>query len=266
MCEVLEVSRSGYYAWKSSQNSKKDNESLKLEIKRVFFENKRRYGSPRVHKQLRIDGISCGRHRVARLMREETLVARRRRKYRTVLSEQHNRAKVENILNRKFDVNEPNKVWATDVSYFWTQKGWIHLAVVMDLYSRRIIGWSMKNKVDQYLTRDALVMALSQRERQEGLIHHSDQGSEYTNHSYQDFVKEQKLIPSMSRSGECYDNAVVESFFKTIKAELSKQQKFKTPEDARSAIFEYIEIFYNKKRLHSTLGYVSPVEYERKCS
>lgn len=262
---MLEVSRSGYYAWNVYKKSKREqeNELLRTEIKRVFFESKRRYGSPRVHKQLAVEGIACGRHRVAKLMRQEELIARKKRKYRRVLSERDYRAMAKNILNRAFNVKEPNKVWATDVSYFWTQKGWIHLAIVMDLYSRRIIGWSMKNKVDQSLTQDALEMALSQREPQEGLIHHSDQGAEYTNHAYQGLVKEHNMVVSMSRRGECHDNAVAESFFKSIKVELVKQQKFRTPEEARSAIFEYIEIFYNRKRLHSTLGYISPVEYER---
>ena len=265
MCDVLEVSRSGYYAWSRCQKSRREqaNESLKPEVKRVFLESKRRYGSPRVHKQLMIEGIACGRHRVAKLMRAQELMARRKRKYRKVWSERDYRANARNVLNREFDVKEPNKVWATDVSYFWTQSGWIHLAIVMDLYSRRIIGWSMHKRVDQSLTRDALEMALSQREPQKGLIHHSDQGAEYTNYAYQGFVKEHNMVASMSRRGECHDNAVVESFFKSIKVELVKQQKFRTPEEARSAIFEYIEIFYNRKRLHSTLGYVAPVEYER---
>lgn len=239
------------------------NELLKTEIKRVFFESKKRYGSPRVHKQLAIEGIACGRHRVAKLMRRQELIARRKRKYRKVLSERDYRAMAKNVLNRAFNVTEPNKVWATDVSYFWTQSGWIHLAIVMDLYSRRIIGWSMNKKVDQFLTKDALEMALGQREPRQGLIHHSDQGAEYTNHAYQNLVKEHNMVVSMSRRGECHDNAVAESFFKSIKVELVKQQKFRTPEEARSAIFEYIEIFYNRKRLHSTLGYVAPVEYER---
>lgn len=265
MCSVLEVSRSGYYAWSYRKLSQREreNELLRIEVKRVFFESKRRYGSPRVYRQLKIEGIRCGRHRVARLMRREAMIARRRRKYCRVLSAQHYRAQANNVLNREFNVQQPNKVWATDVSYFWTQKGWIHLAIVMDLYSRRIIGWSMKSKVDQFLTQDALNMALNQREPEKGLIHHSDQGAEYTNHAYQSLVKEHHMIVSLSRRGECHDNAVAESFFKSIKVELVKQQKFRNPEEARSAIFEYIEIFYNRKRLHSTLGYAAPVDYER---
>ena len=265
MCEMLKISRSGYYAWNGRTMSRHEQKNilLKEEIKRVFFENKKRYGSPRVHKQLKTEKIVCGRHRVARLMREEDLVARRKRKYRKVWSERDYRANAMNVLNRQFDVKEPNKVWATDVSYFWTRSGWIHLAIVMDLYSRRIIGWSMNKRVDQVLTQDALRMALNQREPRQGLIHHSDQGAEYTNHAYQNLVKEHNMVVSMSRRGECHDNAVAESFFKSIKVELVKQEKFKTPEEARSAIFEYIEIFYNRKRLHSTLGYLSPTEYER---
>jgi putative transposase len=265
MCSVLEVSRSGYYSWSSRRKSQREqqNESLRDEIKRVFFESKRRYGSPRVYRQLKYEGVVCGRHRVAKLMRREELVARKKRKYLRVLSERHYRAQAQNVLNREFAVKEPNKVWASDVSYFWTQKGWIHLAIVMDLYSRRIIGWSMRNKVDQTLTQDALGMALQQRQPKQSLLHHSDQGAEYTNHAYQSLVKEHNMIVSLSRRGECHDNAVAESFFKSIKVELVKQQKFKDPEEARSAIFEYIEIFYNRKRLHSTLGYISPADYER---
>lgn len=265
MCETLEVSRSGYYAWSAYKMNQREQKNVLLreEIKRVFFESKRRYGSPRIYKQLKAERIICGRHRVARLMREQSLVARRKRKYRKVWSERDYRANASNVLNRQFNVKDPNKVWATDVSYFWTRSGWIHLAIVMDLYSRRIIGWSMNKKVDQVLTQNALKMALNQRKAQKGLIHHSDQGAEYTNHVYQNLVKEHNMIVSMSRRGECHDNAVVESFFKSIRVELVKQQKFKTPEEARSAIFEYIEIFYNRKRLHSTLGYVAPAEYER---
>lgn len=266
MCALLEVSRSGYYAWSRHETSRREieNESLRAEIKRVFFESKRRYGSPRVHRQLILEGIACGRHRVARLMRQEELVARRRRRYHRVLSERDYRAQARNVLNREFAVKQPDRVWAADVSYFWTQKGWVHLAVVMDLCSRRIIGWSMRSKVDQSLSQAALVMAMQQRQPPKGLLHHSDQGAEYTNHAYQCLVKEHNMIVSLSRKGECHDNAVVESFFKTIKVELAKQHKFKTPEEAHSAIFEYIEIFYNRKRLHSTLGYASPVEYERR--
>lgn len=260
MCQMLKVSRSGYY-----RRDCKPKEPLKLreEIKRIFIESRKNYGSPRIYRQLKSEGIICGRHRVARLMREEGMVARKRRRYKKPISAQRGQALADNLLNREFQVKAKDCVWACDVSYFWTQTGWIHLAIVMDLYSRRIIGWSMGEQIDKELTQNALQMALMSRQPTKAIMHHSDQGKEYTNNDYQALLKEQNMIISMSRKANCYDNAVVESFFKTIKAELARKTKFKTRQEAKSAIFEYIEIFYNRKRMHSTLGYLSPVEYEQ---
>ena len=242
---MLKISRSGYYAWNGRTMSRHEQKNilLKEEIKRVFFENKKRYGSPRVHKQLKTEKIVCGRHRVARLMREEDLVARRKRKYRKVWSERDYRANAMNVLNRQFDVKEPNKVWATDVSYFWTRSGWIHLAIVMDLYSRRIIGWSMNKRVDQVLTQDALRMALNQREPRQGLIHHSDQGAEYTNHSYQNLVKEHNMVVSMSRRGECHDNAVAESFLNQSKLSWLNKKNSKLPKKRDQPFLNILKSF-----------------------
>jgi len=263
MCKVLKVSRSGYYRWQKQQE-KQDSPNLLLnDIRRIFNESRKSYGSPRIYHQLKTEGIPCGRHRIARYMREDGIVARKRKKYKKPVSQQRIQPMANNILNRKFQVNDKNSVWACDVSYFWTRNGWIHLAIVMDLFSRKIIGWSMSKRVDKELTQNALKMALIHREPDHAVMHHSDQGAEYTNKDYQALLNENQMSISMSRKANCYDNAVVESFFKTIKAELARKQKFNTQDEAKSSIFEYIEIFYNRKRLHSTLGYLSPMEYER---
>ncbi len=268
MCQVTGVSRSGYYRWQYQQDLPKSNEDQILlgNIQRAFQDSRKSYGAPRIYRQLKSEGIACGRHRIARLMREDGIVARRRRQYKKPVSAQRIQPFASNILNRQFQVNTKDRVWACDVSYFWTHTGWIHLAIVMDLYSRRIIGWSMNNRVDKELTQDALGMAFTNRNPSASITHYSDQGAEYTNKDYQTLLKEHNMIISMSRKANCYDNAVVESFFKTIKAELARKTKFKTQDEAKSAIFEYIEVFYNRKRMHSTLGYLSPVEYERSGS
>ena len=264
MCRILGVSRSGYYRRSVQENIFNPQElALRQKIQRTFKESRRNYGSPRIYRQLKSEGLRCGRHRIARFMREDGLVARKRRQYKKPVSLQRGQALADNILDRKFNVQTKDSVWACDVSYFWTQAGWLHLAIVMDLYSRRIIGWSMNTQIDKELTQDALQMALTNREPKAVVIHHSDQGKEYTNNDYQALLRQQNMVVSMSRKANCHDNAVVESFFKTIKTELARKIKFKTPQEAKSAIFEYIEVFYNRKRMHSTLGYVSPMEFER---
>ena len=263
MCKVLKVSRSGYYRWQKNQVQQECPDHLLNDIRRVFIESRKSYGSPRIYRQLKAENVPCGRHRVARYMREDGIVARKRRKYRKPVSKQRIQPIADNVLNRQFNVNQKNTVWACDTSYFWTRKGWIHLAIVMDLFSRKIIGWSMSAQHDKELTISALKMALENRKSDHTVMHHSDQGGEYTNKDYQALLNEHQMNISMSRRANCYDNAVVESFFKTIKSELTRKQKFTTQDEARSAIFEYIEIFYNRKRIHSTLGYLSPVEYER---
>lgn len=265
MCEVLEVSRSGYYAWRRRMPSQREvaDGHITDDIKRVFFENKKRYGSPRIYHQLKREGVLCGRHRIARIMQTEGLIARRRRRYKKPVSVQRTLPVAANVLNRNFMVSRVNTVWASDVTYFWTRSGWIHLAVVIDLYSRRVIGWSMKDRIDAKSSKDALEMAIINRSPKQKLLHHSDQGAEYSNKEYQSMLNQRGFIASMSRKANCYDNAVVESFFKSIKAELGKQRRFDTKQEAKLALFEYIEIYYNRKRLHSTLGYRSPEEFEK---
>jgi len=265
MCEVLGVSRSGYYAWKKRPQSARAQENVYLidQIKRVYMKNRRVYGSPRIHLSLVEEGVACGKNRIARLMRENDIQAEqhRRIKRKAVYT---STARVANLVERRFNVTEANKIWAADITCFWTGSGWLNLAIVMDLYSRRIIGWAMKSRMSEELTIAALEMALLNRRPKSGLIVHTDQGSQYQSQAYQERLRERKLLPSMSRRGDCYDNAVVESFFKTLKTELLLEDRFKSREQGSAVIFEYIEIFYNKKRLHSTLGYVSPEQFEMK--
>jgi transposase InsO family protein len=265
MCRVLQVSKSGYYAWIRRPVSRraKTNARLVDEIKFTYTENRKAYGSPRIHVALQKKGIACGHNRVARLMRLNCIIAQRqfRRKHSRATS--HGRSLVSNLVNRNFRVSKPNRVWAADITVLWSGSGWLYLAVVMDLYSRRIIGWAMQKRMTDDLTISALKMAVDQRNPKGELVHHSDQGSQYASDSFRQELARHHIAPSMSRKGNCYDNAVVESFFKTLKAEIQKEDRSKTREETRSRIFEYIEVFYNRKRLHSTLGYRSPVEYER---
>lgn len=266
MCGVLNVSRSGYYAWETRQPSKRCKENILLlkEIEKAYSLNRKVYGSPRIHAKLKAEGYRCGVNRVARIMRDNDIQAQQHRKIKRK-AVYRSTSKVANLLDRQFYVTKPNKVWAADITCFWTGSGWLNLAIVMDLYSRRIVGWSMQSRMTEQMTINALDMAILNRRPNNRLMHHSDQGSQYQSQALQKKLKRYKIIPSMSRKGECYDNAVVESFFKTLKSELSIQQsKFKTREEAKAMIFEYIEIFYNKQRIHSTLGYLSPYEYEMK--
>jgi putative transposase len=266
MCSVLNVSRSGYYAWKNRRPSKHcmENAMLLKEIEKSYCANRKVYGSPRIHAALKTQGYQCGVNRIAKIMRTNDIQAQqhRRMKRKVVYV---STAKVPNLVDRQFIVSQPNKIWAADITCLWTGTGWLNLAIVMDLYSRRIIGWSMQSRMTEQLTIGALEMALLNRKPDCELIHHSDQGSQYQSQALQERFKKYKIVPSMSRKGECWDNAVVESFFRTLKQELNvRDSKFKTREEAKSAIFDYIEVFYNKKRIHSTLGYVSPCEFEMK--
>ena len=265
MCRVLQVSKSGYYSWirRPLSRTTATNARLVDEIRLAHEENRKAYGSPRIYIVLRNKGILCGHNRIARLMRLNSIVAQRqfRRKRQNITS--HGRSLVQNLVNRNFHVLTPNRIWASDITVLWSGSGWLYLAVVMDLYSRRVIGWAMQKRMTGDLTINALRMAVDQRRPKGELIHHSDQGSQYSSDSFKQELLQHSITPSMSRKGNCYDNAVVESFFKTLKAEIAKADRSKTREETRSRIFEYNEVFYNRKRLHSTLGYKSPVEYER---
>jgi putative transposase len=266
MCRVLKVSASGYYAWSTRNMSIRNeaNQVLLEEIRRVYLESKKRYGAPRVYRKLKQEGIACGRHRVARLMREHGIASSRVKRFKCVKKSRERRLTVaSNVLDRRFRVTRPNGVWASDITCFWTGSGWLHLAVVMDLFSRKIIGWAMGNRMIDELSILSLNMALGARRPTDPLLHHSDQGVQYTSDRFQLLLRENQIGCSMSRKGDCYDNAVIESFFKSLKAEIPWHRKFKTREEARKELFEYIEVFYNRKRLHSTLDYQSPADYER---
>jgi len=264
MCRVLEVSRSGYHAWLGRPKSKRaqENATLLEEIREIHEGSRKRYGSPRVHATLRKRGRMCGRHRVARLMRENGLCVRPKRRYRVTTDSKHSLPVAENLLHRQFAIGTPNRAWVVDLSYLPTAEGWLYLAVVLDLGTRRVVGWSMGTTMTRSLVIAALELAIRRCRPPVGLIHHSDRGSQYASQDYQRLLEEHGMIPSMSRKGDCWDNAVMESFFHTLKSELIGNRIFATREEARQEVFAYIEVWYNRQRLHSALGYRTPEEYE----
>ena len=265
MCRVLEVSRSGFYAWRKRSESPRalEDQRLTLEVSAIYAESRRSYGSPRVHMELRERGQRLGRKRVARLMRRAGLRARMLRRFRRTTDSGHGMAIRGNLLARRFAAAQANFGWVADVTYLWTLEGWLYLAVILDLFSRRVVGWSMSESLDKKLALAALSAALADRQPCGGLIHHSDRGSQYASHEYQQLLAKHGLVSSMSRRGNCWDNAVAESFFATLKIELAYQTRWSTRAQARNEVFEYIEIFYNRRRRHSALGYLCPDEFER---
>ena len=265
MCELLEVSRSGYYAWKDREPSGRirEDEALAQEIETIHGESRRTYGSPRIHEELRARGRKVGRKRVARIMRQRGIHGRRRRKFRKTTDSNHRHPVAENVLDRNFTVDKPDKVWVADITYISTVEGWLFLAVIIDLFSRRVVGWSMAEHMRVELVHDALRAALGHREPSEdGLLFHSDQGSQYAADDYREALREAGIECSMSRKGECWDNAVAESFNSTIKTELVHRTIFLTRAIAKTTIAEWIEVFYNRQRRHSTIGYSTPVAFE----
>ena len=265
MCRVLRVSRSGYYAWQTRPESERSVENRRLveRIKAVHKKSRRTYGSPRVHRQLVAEGQRCSRGRIERLMWANGIRAKQKRKFVATTDSKHDLPVAENILRREFAVGEPNKVWLSDITYIPTDEGWLYLAGVLDLCSRTAVGWSMSESLERTLVTDALGMAYRRRRPGKGLVHHSDRGSQYASEDYQSLLKDYGMQMSMSRKGDCWDNAPMESFFGTLKKELVHHRKYRTRDDARRDIFDYIEIFYNKQRLHSSLGYLSPANYEQ---
>ncbi len=233
-----------------------------IEIELSHKASDRTYGSPRVHEDLQEQGIRCGRKRVARLMRENGIRAKQARRFKATTDSDHNDPVAPNLLDREFHVDVPDRVWVADLTYIWTREGWLYLAVILDLFSRRVVGWSMSRRITSQLTLEALSVALWSRNPSPGLLHHSDRGSQYTCGDYRDVLDEHGVLCSMSRKGDCWDNAVAESFFKTLKVERVNDRDYWTREEAQTDIIDYIERFYNRKRRHSYLGYVSPVEYE----
>jgi len=266
MCRVLQVSRSGYYSWckrPAAERVGKD-QRLTLEVAAIHAESRGRYGSPRVHAELRERGQRIARKRVARLMRAAGLRARARRRFRSTTDSQHAMAIKGNLLARRFAVSAPNRSWVSDITYIWTLEGWLYLAIVMDLFSRRVVGWALSKRLERGLALDALGMALKGRPRSRAMLHHSDRGSQYASHEYQQLLAAHGILSSMSRKGNCWDNAVAESFFATLKLELVYETQWRTREEARRALFEYIELFYNRQRRHSALGYLCPSQFEQR--
>jgi transposase InsO family protein len=265
MCGVLAVSESGFYAWRKRPTCqrKREDAHLKQEIRQVFEEHSERYGAPRIYRDLHDEGISCSRKRVARLMREEEIAAKRRHSRVITTKRDETHPVAPNLLNREFAASAPNKKWATDITYIPTKQGWLYLAVMLDLYSRMVVGWSMSGNCDEKLVEHALEQALARRRPEAGLLHHSDRGSQYTSCAYQAYLKKSGIQPSMSRKGNCWDNSVMESFFGTLKDECVRETLYASHDEARLALFTYIEVYYNRVRRHSTLGYVSPLQYEK---
>lgn len=264
MCSVLGVSRSGYYAWSKRQPSAREgaNQGLRALIRLLHRKSRRTYGYRRIHAALVAQGVTCGKNRVARLMRDDGLRARRHHRYKRTTQSRHNWPIAPNLLDQSFVATSPNQKWVTDITYIRTVEGWLYLSVVLDLYSRIVVGWAMKSDLTDSLTKKALKMALARRQPQPGLLHHSDRGSQYASASYQKVLSAHKALSSMSRTGNVYDNAPMESFFATLKTELIHHRNYVTRQQAKTDIFEYIEVFYNRQRLHSALGYLSPMAFD----
>lgn len=264
MCQVLEVSTSGYYAWLDRPESRRarENRRLVLEIKAIHREKRGTYGSPRIHAELDAKQIYVSINRVARLMREAGIRAKQHRKYKATTDSKHSHPVAPNRLNRDFVADMANQKWLADITYIRTGEGWLYLAAILDLYSRLIVGWSMSSRMTKKLVLDALAMAVGRRRPGPGLIHHSDRGSQFACQDYQRALNSHGMICSMSRKGNCWDNAPMESWFHTLKTELAGRRKYQTRMQAKADIFEYVELFYNSNRRHSALGYMTPAQYE----
>lgn len=264
MCQVLSVSRSGYYDWrerKPSQHSQRD-EALLGEIRKIHQDSKQAYGAIKSWQALRRAGIACGRHRVERLRRRAGIEALRKRKFRLVYRSRNKVPAVPNLLKWPFEASHPDQIWMADVTFIATRAGWLYLAILIDLYSRLVVGWSMKDRPNQELVSGALLMAIERRKPKPGTTHHSDQGVVYHGGSYIELLQCHGIIRSMSGKGNCYDNAVAESFFSSLKNELVHHRDYHTRDQAKIDIFEYIEVFYNRQRLHQSLKYQTPISYD----
>lgn len=264
MCKVLEVSRSGYYDWKRRGESRRQRQGQELlvAIKAIHQKSRNTYGSPRVYAALKAQGYRCGLNQVARLMGEAGIRAKTKRKFKATTDSKHSYPVASNLLGRNFQVEGRNQVWLTDITYIRTKEGWLYLDAIMDLGSRRIVGWSLADRMTKEFVGKALKMAVERRRPSWGLIHHSDRGSQYASYAYQELLRKYHMRGSMSRKGDCWDNAPMESFFHTLKTELIHHRNYQTRAQARAEIIERIEMFYNGERLHSALG-SSPAEFER---
>jgi transposase InsO family protein len=267
-CAALGVSRSGYYEWRGRGQSRRaaDDERLLREIRVVHARSREAYGALKTWKALSAAGIVCGKHRIARLRRGAGIEARRKRRFRVTIEHRQGAVPAPNLLARRFHVGAPDRVWVGDITFVPTRAGWLYLAVLLDLHSRKVVGWAMDARMTQGLVASALEMAVEHRRPGAGLLHHTDQGGQYTARQYRERLAHLGFTASMSRKGNCWDNAVAESFFSNLKNELTHHRDFHTREQARSEIFDYIEIFYNRKRAHATLQYMSPVDYESRSN
>jgi len=264
MCRVIGASRGGYYGWKRQPQSKrqKDNEKILMEIRESHKNSRRTYGSPSITKDLQAKGIKCSKNRVARLMKVNGIVAKTKKKFKVTTNSKHALPVAENILNQNFVAEKPNTVWVSDITYIRTLEGWLYLAVIIDLYSRQVVGWAMSDRLASDFVVKALYQAIGRRNPGLCCIFHSDRGVQYASSDFRDALKAFGFIQSMSRKGNCYDNAVAESFFHTLKIEHVYDHRYATRADARQSIFEYIEMFYNRTRRHSAIGYKSPVSFD----
>ncbi len=265
MCQVLIVSRSGYYKWEQSppSNRTKKNAELLQKIRAIHEEHRERYGSPRITRELHKQGERCGKNRVAHIMKNNAIKAKAKKKFKVTTHSNHKYPVAPNLLQQKFKAAGPNRVWASDITYVWTTEGWLYVAVILDIWSRKIVGCAMSERQTKALVINALYRALGQRQVTEGIIHHSDRGSQYASDDYREILDNNEFKQSMSKKGDCYDNAIVETFFHTLKTELVNWERYETRAEARRSIFEYIEMYYNRNRMHSALGYLSPVEFEQ---
>ena len=267
MCKVLDVSRGGYNAWRDRPESQQSQrrKSLEMQIRKIHnTKDKDSFGSPRIYQELKKMGIPCSENTVAKIMKEAGIQAKTTKEFKMTTDSNHSHPVAENVLNREFDrATAPNQIWVSDITYVWTEQGWLYLACVMDLFSRKVVGWSMAPRMTKKLVIDAMDMALLQRCPGEGLLHHSDRGSQYCSEAYRKLLARNGITCSMSRRGNCWDNAAMESFFGTLKKERVHHERYRTRAEARSSIFEYIETFYNRERIHSTLGYLSPDDFEQ---
>jgi len=264
MCRVLGASRSGYYGWKRQPQSKrqKENEKILMEIRESHKNSNRAYGSPRITEDLQANGTKCGENRVARLMKNNGIVGKAKKKFKATTNSRHNLPVAENVLNQNFTAEKPNTVWVSDITYVPTLEGWLYLVVILDLFSRQVVGWAMSDRMTSGYVVKALYQAIGRRHPPSGCIFHSDRGVQYASSDFRDTLKAFAFIQSMSRKGNCYDNAVAESFFHTLKTEHVYEYRYETRAEARQSIFDYIEMFYNRRRRHSALGYRSPVSFE----
>lgn len=268
LCKVMRVSRSGFYSWKTREKSLRQQERERIipKVKEIHRQTKASYGARRLSAELEAQGESCGRSKAGTLMKLAGVAAKQKKKFKATTDSTHNLSVAPNLLERNFQVPEPDRVYCSDITYIWTNEGWLYLAVVLDLFSRQVVGWSMSNRITKKLVLDAFLMAVWRRRPGTGLIFHSDRGSQYCSNDFQKMLKKHGMLSSMSRKGDCWDNSVAESFFGSLKIERVFDSIYRTREEARRDVVDYIEMFYNSKRLHSYLGYLSPKQFEKRMA